>query len=622
MVMETPKESFIVKYTKTMKKPWSITTTLRNPERLREFLIVLKKLENSEWTFQNQKKYQILLIKERVYGYGSNQFYNGLSQEQIALIDDQTKKISFEQAEGIFNSKNYEDPAMRGRQSINPLKKFGFVVIKDGKIYITSLGKLFLKTDFDLGEIFFRSFIKWQIPNLDSDDYKLDDGYDIKPFIGVLHLIQKVNEISEKLGKIVKGIDKEEFSLFCPTLVNYKLIGSYAKQIIALRKNLIGKTKQEQKIIWNEYKNIFAQKFLGTSDATKIKKLLSNLKDYGDNAIRYFRLTRYIYIRGGGFYIDLEQRRKIEIENLIHFDNAQSKVFTSKENYSEYISNISEPKLPWETKEKLSEIILKLIEDINLYEKEIGITPKSFLDYKKLNTDNLKIFINDLRNYRRELQDKQNHQKSQEIEEIKKYIEELKNIFNSEDKPILLEKLLSLGINALNDALKIKPNYPVGDDNEPTFTAPANTPDIECFYEEHNAICEVTMLTARDQWYNEGQPVMRHLRDFENKYQDKNAYCLFVAPKLHRDTINTFWAAIKYEYEGKKQKIVPLSINNFIELLKILVDIKQSGKSLKHSELFRLYDEILEISKPLSDSNEWIKKIPNTINSWQRSLNL
>ena len=622
MVMEMPKESFIEKYTKAMKKPWSITTTLRNPERLRDFLIVLKGLENSEWTFKNQRKYQILLIKERVYGYGSNQFYNGLSQKRIALIDDQTKKISFKQAEGIFNSKNYEDPAMRGRQSMNPLKKFGFVVIKDGKIYITSLGKLFLKDNFDLGEIFFRSFIKWQIPNPDSDDYKLDDGYDIKPFIGVLHLIQKVNEISEKSGKIVKGISKEEFSLFCPTLVNYKLIGSYAEQIIALRENLVGKTKQEQKIIWNEYKNIFAKEFLGTSNTTKVKKLLSNLKDYGDNAVRYFRLTRYIYIRGGGFYIDLEQRRRIEIENLIHFDNAQSKVFTSKENYSEYISNISKPKLPWETKEKLAEIILKLIEDINLYEKEIGITPKSFLDYKKLSTDDLKIFINGLRNYRRELQDKQNHQKSQEIEAIKKYIEELENIFNSDDKPILLEKLLSLGLNALNDALKIKPNYPVGDDNEPTFTAPANTPDIECFYEEHNAICEVTMLTARDQWYNEGQPVMRHLRDFENKYQDKNAYCLFVAPKLHRDTINTFWTAIKYEYEGKKQKIVPLSINNFIELLKILVDIKQSGKSLKHSELFRLYDEILGISKTLSDSNEWIKNIPNTINSWQRSLNL
>jgi len=621
MVMEMPKESFIVKYTKAMRKPWSITTTLRNPERLRGFLIVLKGLENSEWTFQNQRKYQILLIKERVYGYGSTQFYSGLSQDQIALIDHQSKQITFKQAEDIFNAKNYKDPAMRGRQSINPLKKIGLVSIKDGKVFITSLGKLFLKEDFDLGEIFFRSFIKWQIPNPDSDDYKLDDGYDIKPFIGVLRLIQKVNEKSLELGEEDKGISKVEFSLFGPSLVNFNDVNSYAEKIILLRQK-IKRNKQEKKNIFNEYKVAFAKEFLQSTDSEKIKKLLKNLKDYGDNAIRYFRLTRYIYIRGNGFYVDLERRRSIEINALLNFDNAQSKTFESKKEYLDYISNISQPLLPWETKEKLVEIILKLIGNIRLYEKEIQIAPKSFLDYKKLSTDDLKIFINDLRNYRRELQDKQNHQKSQEIEAIKKYIEGLENIFNSDDKPILLEKLLSLGLNALNDALKIKPNYPVGDDNEPTFTAPANTPDIECFYEEHNAICEVTMLTARDQWYNEGQPVMRHLRDFENKYQDKNAYCLFVAPKLHRDTINTFWAAIKYEYEGKKQKIIPLSINNFIELLKILVDIKQSGKSLKHSELFRLYDEILQISKTLSDSNEWIKNIPNTINSWQRSLNL
>jgi len=113
-----------------MKKPWSITTTVRNPERLRNFLIVSKQLENYKWNSENQRKYQILLIKDRVYGYGKSQFYNGLSQEQIDLIDDQKKEISFEQAEEIFNAKNYKDPAMRGRQSINPLKKFGFVVIK------------------------------------------------------------------------------------------------------------------------------------------------------------------------------------------------------------------------------------------------------------------------------------------------------------------------------------------------------------------------------------------------------------------------------------------------------------------------------------------------------------
>jgi hypothetical protein len=110
------------------------------------------------------------------------------------------------------------------------------------------------------------------------------------------------------------------------------------------------------------------------------------------------------------------------------------------------------------------------------------------------------------------------------------------------------------------------------------------------------------------------------LRDFEEKNNDKNSYCLFIAPKLHRDTINTFWTAIKYEYEGNAQRIIPLSIGNFVSILKILVKLKQQGKFLKHTDLSRLYDAILDQSKSLSDSGRWIEKIPVSINSWQKSL--
>jgi hypothetical protein len=610
-----------------MKKPWSITTTTRSPYRLREQLQVLvHNFVDLEWTKENQINFQISLIQHRLYGHNENtgfsqQFLNGLSEAHKEMFTDFSHTLTFEEAKEIFDSKNYTDPAMRGRQSFNPLKKFGFVRLKNKVLEVTPFGENFLSDNYDLSSIFFSGFIKWQLPNPDNSRYKLTDGYDIKPFIGALLLIRKVNERSLELKEKDKGISKTEFSLFGPSLVNFNDVDSYAEKIIVLRQRIKGKNKQEQKNILDEYKTIFAKEFLKSEDPKKIKKLLKNLKDYGDNAIRYVRLTRYIHIRGGGFYIDLEPRRSVEINALLDFDNAQSKTFGSKEEYLDYISDISRPKLPWETKEKLTEITVKLLEDINSYEKEIMATPKVFLDYKKLNEDELKRFIDDLRHYRRELQDKQNHQKSQEIEQINKYIEELENIFNVDDRPILLEKLLSLGLNALNDAIKIKPNYPVGDDNEPTFTAPANTPDIECFYKNCNAICEVTMLTGRDQWYNEGQPVMRHLRDFENKYQDKKAYCLFVAPKLHRDTINTFWTAIKYEYEGQKQRIIPLSINIFVELLKILVEIKQNGKFLKHNELFNLYDEILGISNKLSDSTEWIKNIPNTIISWKKGLN-
>ena len=130
------------------------------------------------------------------------------------------------------------------------------------------------------------------------------------------------------------------------------------------------------------------------------------------------------------------------------------------------------------------------------------------------------------------------------------------------------------------------------------------------------------MLTGRNQWYYEGQPVMRHLRDFENKHNDKNTFCLFIAPKIHRDTINTFWMAIKYEYEGKKQRIIPLSIDNFIELLKILIEIKQNGNFLKHDELFRLYNNVLEKSETMPNSDQWLKDIPKILTSWKKSLNL
>ena len=48
--------------------------------------------------FRNSEKYQILLIKYRKYGYGSSQFYKGLSPKQINLINDLTKEISIREA--------------------------------------------------------------------------------------------------------------------------------------------------------------------------------------------------------------------------------------------------------------------------------------------------------------------------------------------------------------------------------------------------------------------------------------------------------------------------------------------------------------------------------------------
>ena len=605
-----------------MKKPWSLSTTVRNPERILPFLRVLKKMEGEEFDEDGQVKFQTLLIQNRLYQP------TGLSEKLLGYYDTLGDKMSHSEAEEVFNhmvtrsTELRNDRGLRGRTSVAPLAKMGLAIAKKslGKVAITELGNAFLSNELDIGDIYFRFFIKWQIPNLDSKDYPQNGAYNIKPFIGALHLINVVNQKELERGNKSKGLSKEEFAIFVPSLINHRHIDEYADKVLALRDLLSGKDKKQRREILNSYKEKFASEFLETDDEKEVGKLISNLKDYGDNAIRYFRLTRYIHIRGNGFYIDLEPRRSVEIKNLLQHDSAEAIEFSSKEDYLAYIIDVSQPVLPWETSEAYKEIIKQLLSDVSDYEVRLGVTRKEVLDTSKLSEEALKNYVRELRAYRRELQEQENHQQSQHIDKVREYITKLENIYDLDDKPTALEKYVSLGLNALNDALKIKPNHPVGDDNEPTSTAPANTPDIECYYQTYNSICEVTMLRGRDQWYNEGQPVLRHLRDFENKDQAKNSYCLFIAPTLHRDTINTFWMAIKYEYEGKPQKIVPLSLSQFIELLKTLVELKEKNIFLDHKQLSGFYECIIDSSNEFQTPSEWLSNIPNLMNSWKAEI--
>ena len=46
-------------------KLWSISTTLREPSRIIDFLETVRGIEGENWDEECQIKYQILLIKER-----------------------------------------------------------------------------------------------------------------------------------------------------------------------------------------------------------------------------------------------------------------------------------------------------------------------------------------------------------------------------------------------------------------------------------------------------------------------------------------------------------------------------------------------------------------------------
>lgn len=606
-----------------MRKPWSISTTVRNPERLRDFLRVLKELEGQPFKSDTQKKYQILLIQNKLYKPTE------LTKDEERYYDDIEKEMSFKTAEKIFNTQKYEDPAMRGRNSVAPLNKMGLCVAKNSAkgVKITELGEYFLSEDYDLGKMFFIHLLKWQLPNPDSQTFSEKDGFNIKPFIGTLHLINHVNNLWESEGNKPVGINKEEFSIFALTLIDYKNVNNQARRIVDFRKGLSKlTTDKEKKYFRQEYKKKYAAEFLDSKNLKDINSLIKNLKDYGDNAIRYFRLTRYLYIRGGGYYIDLEPRREIEIKKILETDNAAPRRFADVDQYLEYISDINQPTLPWETQKELAEIYKRLVDEIKQYQddlnrKKVKIPSIEIKELITLKIIELKEETEKLRAYRRKLQESENHYKSQNINQVEEYIKLLEDIHQSENKKsIELERLTTLALNALNDALEIRPNYPVGDDNEPTFTAPGNKPDIECFYQKFNAVCEVTMLSDRAQWYNEGQPVMRHVRDFEDIHGEKAVYCLFIAPKLHQDTLETFWMAIRYGYKGAHQSIIPLSITQFIKLLKVLVGLKKQGKHFDHKYLQELYSKIINLTDRVAHSEEWAEKIPSTIDKWSQDM--
>lgn len=582
---------------------WSVSTTMRNPQRTLEFLRAAKELEGSEWTHETQMRLQAILLKNRAYTPG----YTNLNEDQINKLEDLQYQLSEAEARDIFNSVGYEDPPMRGRTSFSPLMKLGLAVLdkRDGVKYIkiTGLGNDFLNGRIELPDVISAYLFKLQFSN------ELGfPGFNTKPFINAIRLIKKVNELCIQNGDKPKGVSVEEFSIFALSIKDYRDVDTIAEKLISFRNRLQAIDGYEDKC---QFIDGYTLRYLH-----EFNNPIKNTKEYVDNIVRYLRLTKYIYFRGNGNYIDLEPRRAIEIDEILAHDIGCAKQLTKGE-YEQYMADITAYTLPFETKEKLQQIANSIIDEINQYERELIRPVTSYV--LPIDIKGLKKAIDGLREVRAKLQNLFLRNDYQDITLIDKAIDDLGNIKGLGIKPsIALEKMANIALNIIDDAQLIKPNAPLGDDNEPIFTAPGGVADIECFYRHYGLICEVTMLTSRDQWFNEGQPVMRHLRDFENEHSGIN-YCLFIAPKLHEDTLNTFWISVKYEYAGQKQKIIPLTIGQLIEIIVLVKHCRERGYILKESDIKRLYDMCADVTS-LNSSIEWKTHIKNSLSVWKDDM--
>ena len=520
---------------------------------------------------------------------------------------------------------------MRGRTAIGNLNKMGLAVAKQNTpVKIFDLGKSMLTDAIDFENIMFKYFLKWQLNNPIERGFS---SFDIIPFVATLHVINNVNIYCYEHNQKAKGLSRDEFAFFIPTLTNYRDIDNTVDKIIKFRNETESLSKPEKKTYMDKFSTQFVIDFfeINPGDNNTIETWINNLYDYGDSIRRYFRQTGLVYYRGNGYYTDLSPSRIVEINSILKKYNGASLSFDSADDYIDYLGNISLPELPWENLESLNKIYSNLIVQANelqeLIKKQYG--PQALhtfnlelITFSNFNEANNK--ISKLREIIKILKYDLSILEERNLKNLSSYIEKLTSLATrrrdtSGQDPLLLEQYSALSLMALDDAKEIHPNYTLGDDNLPTFTAKGNVPDIECYYETFNMICEVTLLKSRDQWFNEGQPVMRHFRDFENK-SSKDNYCLFIAPVLHRDTVNTFWMSVKYEYEGSKQKIIPLSITQYNTILQIVLDLNNKNYRIKHTDFKNLLEHLYNKSITSLNCDEWLCDFDNIISNWKCSL--
>jgi hypothetical protein len=264
---------------------------MRNPERTLSFLTTAAEIEGEIWCDETQMKYQALLIKNRYYTPTAK----NLPEDLYALITDLSHRFTYKEAREIFDKKGYVDPDMRGRTSFDPLEKLGLAALEPDenglpRVKITDFGRMFIDGKIDLGEMVFTNLLKVQYPN-PIEVWR--GSYNIKPFICTLRLIKRVNELCAELGEKSVGISREEFGIFVLPLKSHLEIEPTAVKLIAYR-------RKKRSLPDDKARVAFRSEYIAKNLA-KFQNAEKNIREYTDNMIRYLRLTKYIYIRGGAF---------------------------------------------------------------------------------------------------------------------------------------------------------------------------------------------------------------------------------------------------------------------------------------------------------------------------------
>lgn len=519
-------------------KPLLYTTTVRNPERYKDFIHLLKNFDGQILTSEVVELFERETFKcglyrpmKRIPASVKEKWGNTSTGDfgEFALTDAETKAIYDGNDPSLHSDiKGHKEAGFaRGWESrfdtqFKLLKVLGFVYYKMGEPIVFSETGNFLANSVSItynsdGTVnreiinpqneqaaFLQAFAKQQRCN--PFIRELNDNI---PLILLLQVIRLLNADPEYNNC---GISYKEI----PLLLFWKDNNANAlyKRIKQLRREYGYSPSSE---VINE---ICVNEILGDFKSFKLKSIVS---EYPDDFVRKMRLTGLISFRGGGRFIDINHNEDEKIDYIIRNYSHYTK-YDSERAYFDYMANA----------------------DVNL-----------------LSIAAVTVTRNEAANMLTEWTNVYNWDKiKEEFDNLAKRTASKDDILKFIDAPSRLEFLTALAIKSKLPHVEVIPNYPIDDTGLPTSTAGGGTGDIECIEKPNAILVEVTMAQGRTQTMMEVWPIERHLEEFIDKY-NAQSQCVFVAPSIFNDTERQI-AFVKY---SKGLLIRPYRIDDFVDYL-------------------------------------------------------
>ena len=310
-------------------KPLLFTTTMRNPERIKSFLKIFKEYDGEILTEELIDKILGDIIKEGLYKPSNlTRPQENEIQQRNMLSEDILKEIL---ANNPQNHKEAGFPkgwASRFDTIFKIAKELGFVYYKLGEsIKFSKIGLELADTNHSEFEqqAFLNAFVKYQRNN---------------PFRKVLNenvplllLLEVIIKLNRDRNFTAKGISRLEL----PLLLYWKdnNVSDLCSRIISLRKKYRFAPSTEVIV------KICQQEIM--KDKDRYRSINTITSDLPDEFIRKMRLTGLISLRGGGRFIDINQKEKEKVDYILK-NFADYKKYSTEKDYFEYASK-KDPKL-------------------------------------------------------------------------------------------------------------------------------------------------------------------------------------------------------------------------------------------------------------------------------------